>query len=99
MQKYGLVVWLACLHVHVGLTDGHGPRTSVLRLACFAPPAAVPGARPKAFLEPARRQRATRGIARGLHGMGSVYRLRHSKLPRLRMYGPLMEVGYKVCLS
>ena len=98
-RMLGLAVLLACLHVHAGLTDGHGPRTPVLRPACFAPPAAVP--RPNARLAPAEPVRAPRGLARGLEGRGSVcgmHRLRHPKLPRLGMYGPLMEVGYKVRL-
>ena len=95
-QKYGLAVWLACLHVHAGLTDGHGPRTPVLRPACFAQPHAEP--RPNARLAPAEPVRAPRGLARGLDCRGSVHRLRHPKLPRLGMYGPLMEVGYKVRL-
>lgn len=97
-QKYGLAVWLACLHVHAGLTDGHGPRTPVLRPACFAPPAAMNAGRgtPNARLAPAEPVRAPRGLARGLDDRGSVHRLRHPKLPRLGMYGPLMEVGYKV---
>ena len=99
-----LAVWLACLHAHAGHTDGLRPHA--LQRCAFAPPAVGPDARARARMAPAEPRGLFRlrvpaaadgGRARRVGSGGSADRLQHPKLPRLRMYGPLMEVGYKVC--